>query len=55
MIDFPILVLLLMFGFVLMTIVFRLFKLGHDKEESGGITGYPGRDNNYSGKKDEMD
>lgn len=32
MIDFPLLALLLMFGFVAMTIIFNVFKWGYNKE-----------------------
>ena len=47
MIDFPILSLILMFAFIGMVIVFRVFKWGHDKEPRGERTDFLGRPNNH--------
>ena len=46
MIDFPLLSFMLMCAFVLMVVVFQVFKWGHDKEQRGERTDFIGRSNN---------
>ena len=47
MIDFPLLSFMLMCAFVLMVVVFQVFKWGHDKEQRGERTDFIGRPNNH--------
>jgi hypothetical protein len=51
MIDFALFSLLMMFAFVAATIVFNVFKWGHDKEARGERTDIFGRPNNQMPKK----
>lgn len=51
MIDFPVMVFILMWAFVGMVFIFRVFKWGHDKEERGERTDIFGRKNNHMPKK----
>lgn len=55
MIDFPLLSFILMCGFVLMVVVFQVFKWGHDKEQRGERTDFMGRPNNHLEKEEDMD
>ena len=51
MIDFPVLSLILMFAFVGIVSVFKIFQWGYDKEKKGERTDIFGRPNNHM--KDE--
>jgi hypothetical protein len=42
-----------MCAFVLMVVVFQVFKWGHDKEQRGERTDFMGRPNNHPGKEKE--
>ena len=52
MIDFPIFSLILMFGFVGLVMVLKIFKWGYEKEKKGERTDFLGRPNNHPSNED---
>ncbi len=51
MIDFPTLSLILMFGFVGLVMVLKIFNRGYEKEQKGERTDFLGRPSNHTSKE----
>lgn len=52
MIDFPILAHLIMWGFVALVVIMKVFNWGYEKEQKGERTDFLGRSNSHPSKED---